>query len=187
MKQLVILALLVGIILSVVAGCRQVGRDVEVIVEGGGQFPEFLVGTWRADTDGWEFVFDADGRISSAVISLGRIRLKPGGVTTVPMREGSKGVFKPGEWMVYYIPDGRDLTVNISLKHFSAELGGGILEGRSKDVFFGPISEDGRVWEAAWTSFPDYTAHTPERSNYKLPTDLVYGMSKHLIFKKVLR
>jgi hypothetical protein len=41
---------------------------VEVAVEGGGQFPEFLTGKWKADEGGWEFVFEPNGTISSAVI-----------------------------------------------------------------------------------------------------------------------
>ena len=184
MKQLLVLF---GccVILSGLAGCQNANRGVEVIIEGGGEFPEFLVGRWKADKHGWEFVFEPDGAISSAVISLGRVRIRPGEITTVPMKMGGKGVFEPGEWMVYYAPAGRELTVKISLKNFYMELGEDVLEGKSTDIFAGPISQDGKVWLADWTSFPDYTAHTAKYPNFKMSGDPNQGVTDSLIFEKV--
>jgi len=184
MKQLMLLAGFV-VLLAPLAGCQNTNRGVEVIIEGDGEFPEFLVGEWKADKDGWEFVFEPDGTISSAVISLGRVRLKPGEVTTVPMKMGGKGVFEPGEWMVHYAPAGRELTVKISLKNFYVELGKGVVEGKSTDIFAGPISQDGKVWQADWTGFPDYTAHTAEYPNFNLSEGTDAGISKTLVFEKV--
>jgi len=34
---------------------------VEVVIDGDGRFPGFLVGRWRADKGGWEIVFEPDG------------------------------------------------------------------------------------------------------------------------------
>jgi len=74
--------LLVYIFLAAaLAGCRSspAYKDgVEVIVDDGGQFPSFLVGTWKAKDGGWEFVFEPDGKISSAIVSIGRAKLQPG-------------------------------------------------------------------------------------------------------------
>ncbi len=193
MKQLLVLAGF-AVLLSALAGCQNANRGVdpapprggvEVIIEGGGEFPEFLVGGWKADKHGWQFVFEPDGAISSAVISLGRIRMKPGEVTTVPMKMGGKGVFEPGEWMVHYAPAGRELTVKISLKNFYVELGKGVVEGKSTDIFVGPISQDGQGWLADWTSFPVYTAHTPEYPNFPMYEDPNQGLTYSLIFEKV--
>ncbi len=184
MKQLVVLAGF-AVLLSALAGCQNANRGVEVIIEGDGEFPEFLVGGWKADKDGWEFVFEPDGAISSAVISLGRVRMKPGQVTPVPTKLGGKGVFEPGKWMVHYAPADRELTVKISLKNFYMELGEAVLEGKSTDVFTGPISQDGKVWQADWTSFPDYTAHTAEYPNFNLSDGTDSGITKSLVFEKV--
>jgi len=184
MKQLLVLAGF-AVLLSGLAGCQDPNKGIEVIIEGGGEFPEFLVGKWRADRDGWEFVFEPDGTISSAVISLGRVRMKPGEITTVPMKMGGKGVFEPDEWMVHYAPVGRELMVKISLKNFYVELGKGALEGKSTDIFAGPISQDGKVWQVDWTSFPDYTAHTAEHPNFNLSERTDSGITKSLVFEKV--
>ncbi|MHC4314904.1 MAG: hypothetical protein ACYSW3_20850 [Planctomycetota bacterium] len=168
MQRLLVL-LFCGLSVFQLGGCQGSKSDVDVIIEGGGEFPEFLVGGWKADKDGWEFVFEPDGTISSVVVSLGRIRLKPGEVTTVPMKMGGKGIYEPGEWIVHYVPAGRELMVRISLKN----------------LFAGPISQNGKVWQVEWTSFPDYVAHTPKHPNFPMFEKTDYGFSKTLIFEKV--
>ena len=167
------------------AGCQNTNQAVEVIIDDGWSFPHFLVGKWKAETHNWEFVLEADGTISSAVISFGRIRMKPGEVTKVPMKMGGKSVFEPGEWTVHWAGAERELTVVIRLKHFYAELGGGVLEGKSTDVLVGEVSDDGRVWLVDWTSFPGYIAHTAKYPDFDLSADPNYGVSKTLIFKRV--
>ena len=164
MNRLLVL-LVCGLSIFQLVGCQSPARNksgIEVIIEGNGEFPEFLAGVWRADKDGWEFVFEPDGTISSAVITMGRVRMKPGEVTTVPMKMGGKGVFEPGEWMVYYTPVGRELMVKITLKNLYVELCKDTLEGKSTDIFAGPVSQNGKVWHAAHglPEGPGYTGHS---------------------------
>ncbi len=184
MKQLLVLFGCCVILLGL-AGCQNANRGIEVIIEGGGEFPQFLVGRWKADKDGWEFVFEPNGAISSAVISLGRVRMKPGEITTVPMKMGGKGIFEPGKWMVHYTPAGRELIVKISLKNFYVELGKDVLEGKSTDIFTGPVSKDGKVWQVDWTNFPDYTVHTAKYPKFPVHRDPNQGVTYSLIFEKV--
>ncbi|MHC4112648.1 MAG: hypothetical protein ACYSWZ_04825, partial [Planctomycetota bacterium] len=105
--------------------------------------------------------------------------------TTVPMKMGGKGIYEPGEWIVHYVPAGRELMVRISLKNLYLEMGENILEGKSTDVFAGPISQNGKVWQVEWTSFPDYVAHTATHPNFPMFEKTDYGFSKTLIFEKV--
>ena len=184
MKQTLVLAGC-AIFLLGLAGCQNANRAVKVIVEGDGQFPEFLTGTWKADKHGWEFVFEPDGRISSAVVSLGRVRIKPGRVTTVPMKKGGKGVYEPGEWMVYYAPISRELTVKISLKNFYMESGRAVVEGESTVIFVGPVSENGKVWYADCTSLPEYVVHTAKHPHFEMSEDPNYGITYTVTFEKV--
>lgn len=175
-----------GVLLLV--GCRtpepQPGT-AKVTVDTEGEFPDFLVGTWKADRHGWEFVFEEDGTFASAVISLGRVRLFPGQVARLKTVTGGDGVFEPGEWTAVYAQDTRELTVQIALKGLRIEMGDNILQGKSSDIFVGPVSEDGKIWQAKWTSFPQYTAHTPEHPNFDMSTDQVYGTTAELTFSKV--
>jgi hypothetical protein len=158
--------------------------DVQAIVEGGGAFPGSLAGRWKAQQHGWEFEFEPDGRISSAVISLGRVRVVPGKTTTMPTRSGDQAVFTPGRWTVLYTPSTRELTVKITMDHVRVEMAGNIVEGTSTDTFVGPIAATGRTWQAQWTTFTQYVAHTPDNASFNLSTDPTYGETKPLIFDK---
>ena len=180
--------LVCSLFVCLLCGCRNpapAGRATEVIIEGGESFPDFLVGTWRADRGGWEFVFGPDGSISSAVISLGRVRIKPGQVTTVPMQMGGKGVFKPGPWVVQYSCEQRQLIVDIKIDDFRAELGGGVIKGRTQDIFVGSISGDGRLWWAERFSYPEYIADTKKFPDYKLTVERSDAPREALLFQKV--
>ena len=168
------------------AGCGSGSRAVEVVIEGDGQFPEFLVGRWKADKHSWEFVFEADGTISSAVIALGAVTMKPGETSIVPMVVGGKGIFEPGPWLVHYSPASRELMVEVSLKHFYAEMAGAVMEGKVRDVLVGEIAGDGKSWQADWNSFPEYFVTTHAYRNYKLPADPNDNPQATLIFEKVV-
>ena len=171
MKQLVVL---VGcaVFLSGLAGCQRPAQTtppvsgVEVIIEGGGEFPQFLAGTWKADKDGWEFVFERDGTISSAVIDSGMIRVTPSEkvatIATRPLKDGGKGVYELGQWAVQYSPDNRELAVEVVVEHYNLNMGSFGLEGHSTDWFVGPVSEDSQMWEAEWFTFRKTTAWGPE-------------------------
>lgn len=168
-------------------GRNQAGDAVKVAIEENSQFPKFLVGTWRAsNNEGWEFVFEADGKITSAVIALGRVRIPPGQLTTVPTITGGKGVFQPGQWTVHYIPSTRELTIKIVIDSLRVEMGDNILEGKSTDVFVGRIAPTGNTWQVEWTSFPQYTGHTKEHPNFDFSGDLVYGTTETLVFEKIV-
>ncbi|HUW20940.1 MAG TPA: hypothetical protein VMW16_16690 [Sedimentisphaerales bacterium] len=182
MKQLVAL---VGcaVFLMGLSGCRSANPGVDVVVEGGGEFPQALVGRWQADKNQWEFVFEPDGTISSAVIDSGFIRVVPSrGTATVPTRMGGKAVYKLGRWTVSYSASSRELAVEVVVDFFHIDMGADWLEGNSTDLFAGPVSEDWQQWRAEWISFPKYIAFTPEPG--ELPVDPLDTVTE-LVFKKV--
>jgi hypothetical protein len=168
------------------SGCRSsAGNGVEVTIDGIEQFPNFLVGTWKAEEGGWEFVFEPDGKISSAVASIGRVKLQPGKTTTVPMQMGGKSVYKPGTWSVQYSHQQRELVVEIAIDSFRIELGNDVIEGRTRDFFVGSISEDGKSWWAERLCFPEYVVNTDKYHNYKLPVDPKDAPRESILFRKV--
>jgi len=180
--------LVFGSLIMLPTGCQKQAGDseaVKVLIDGDGQFPESLIGRWKADEGGWEFVFEQEGTISSAVISLGRVRLRPGQTTIVPMKLGGEGVFKPGPWTVQYSPETRELIVEITIEEFRVELGEDTLQGKSRDFFVGQISEDSQFWLADRFSFPEYSVDTNEYRNYTLPIDPNQTPPESLMFQKV--
>jgi len=131
MKRLVVLAGCAVILLGL-AGCQNTGGgdrgvgpaptrgDVEVIIEGGGEFPEFLVGTWKDEKRGWEFVFEPDGTISSVVMGPIPIEMKggtlAGNITDVLLGPVS-GEQWQAEWFNFpkytsFIPEPHELRVD---------------------------------------------------------------------------
>lgn len=178
-----------GASMLLAGGCHKAmdgpAAAVNVVVEGGKAFPAELAGRWRADEDGWELVFAPDGRIASAVISLGRVRVVPGRTTTVPTKTGGQGVFTPGPWMVDYSPDSGQFTVKIAMEHVRVEMAGNVIEGSSADVFAGPVDRTRGTWQTLWTTFTKYTGRTPEKPSFDLSTDPTYGETKPLTFRKV--
>jgi hypothetical protein len=181
-------ALLGSLFILLLPGCHSPAPKqggVEVIIDGDGQFPDFLVGTWKADTGGWEFVFEPSGTISSAVISLGRVRMRPGQVTTMPMQMGGQGVYEPGTWAVQYSHQQRELLVEITIERFRIELGDSVLKGSTHDIFVGSISQDGQLWWAERFSRPQYIADTKKYHNRKLTVEPSDKPVEGLLFQKV--
>ncbi|MFA5422465.1 MAG: hypothetical protein WC374_01235 [Phycisphaerae bacterium] len=186
------------LVLLMAAGCRmeqpeQQASDIEfssyeetkVVIKGGNAFPSYLAGTWIDQNRQWQFTFQPDGKISDIVHSMGHVKLEPGKTTTFPMRIDGTNIYKPGQWIVVYDTVNQELTVQIALDYMYAEVGGGIIEGSSLDIFSGPVSDDGKVWQVNWVGYPQYTAHTEKHPNFSLGGDEVPHRQKSLIFKKV--
>jgi hypothetical protein len=172
-----------------VAGCitpaNKPSNPMQVIVEGTGQFPASIAGRWQSDQDGWEFVLDPNGRISSAIISFGRVRVKPGQTATTTTLDGGKAVFEPGPWVVHYVPSTAELTIKITMSHVRVETVDNVLEGHSTDVFVGKVQPAEGLWEVQWTTFAHYTARTSADSKAELVTEPENGESRPLVFREV--
>ena len=117
-------------------------------------------------------------------MSIGRMKIKPGQTTTLPMKMGGKSIVEPGKWSVQYVPVQKELNVTIVLEHFRVEMGGNVVEGESIDLFFGQISESKEEWKAEWYSSPRYVVSTDEYESYELPMDPNENM-KIILFEKV--
>jgi hypothetical protein len=185
MRHLLVLAGFT-VILSGLCGCQKPLSNtsgVDVIIEGGGGFPTLLAGHWKDAKKGWEFVFEPDGTISSAVIDSGFMVVKPSeGSATKPMKMDGKAVYELGQWTVQYAPNERKLSVEVVVDFFHVDIGRDALEGYSIDWFVGPVSEDWTQWEAEWKSAPMYIALTPEPDILPVDPNETIQM---LLFEKV--
>lgn len=162
--------------LFVFSGCSQpepirTGPAVEVVVDGDGVFPEFLVGRWKSDDHGWEITFDRDGRISLVRMSFGGFEVTPGKATVVAMKGDGQSVLEPGTWYVEYHKESRELAVEIVIDSFRIEIGTGVVRGSSIDQLVGTVSEDEGLWHASWSSYPTYIVDTEKFSGKQLDTN----------------
>jgi len=162
MKQ-VLSFLLFGVWLACFGGCRTAEPIADVIVEGNGRFPASLAGMWTANKGNWQFVFEPDGDISAAVINEGLIKVEaPTKEYRISLQDFGSGVYELGRWTVQYWPQNRELTVEVVVAHFHLDMPEYVIEGRSRDVFVCPVSEDGRTWRAEWFMFPQITVLNPD-------------------------
>jgi len=170
-----------GTFLIVLSACQETGQyvktpgNLEVVVEDNGEFPDFLVGKWVSDKDGWVFIFEPDGRISRAQISMGRTEIVPGEIKTLPTRGGGKAVYVPGDWQLIYSPASRELSVDVVMNYVRVEMGDQTLQGKARDIITGTVSEDGQLWRTFVSSFPEYEGfpNKPEDLPYLREVDFV--------------
>jgi hypothetical protein len=178
MKKAISILLLTSYFTLLLSGCaNQVQKHT-----GTGTFPDYLAGKWVANQGGWEMTFTENGKIEKITHTLGRVEMKPNEKTTVPMRMEGTSVYEPGEWLIEYDSSKNELTVTITLEHFYAEVGSGTVEGKSRNLFVGELSEYN--WYAEWTCFREAKANTPDFKDFDLSTPY-WGDSRDIVFEKV--
>jgi len=152
--------------------------SVDVIIEGGGEFPEFLVGKWRGVGQSWGFAFEPGGKIAYARIPMGGSIIKADEVTILPTKQGGKATFVPGDWVVKYSPENRELSVMVVMDLIRIEMAGEALQGNVVHEVRGVISEDGKMWDTVIDSYPEYEGFPV------LPEELPF--QKKVLFAKVV-
>ena len=139
--------------------------------------PSDVAGTWKAQDSPWKIVLSPDGTVSSAVIPIGEVEIKPNQATRVEMKDGSYSTFKAGDCVVEYTPTTRELFVSIEMEKIGIKFLDNVIAGNSIDRFVGPVSEDGRFWKADWITVFDYGPRFPQE-----PNDI---FAKPLVFEKI--
>lgn len=116
-------------------------------------FPPNMVGAWESDKYNWMIVFDNSGKIikynhmlAGPVITEDNIVYKEG------PDSGTYMLFVMG-YCESSLEDNHILTVISVVDHYELKFPHGELIGRTKDVFCGPISQNEKTWNAAWTSY----------------------------------
>jgi hypothetical protein len=143
-------------------------------------FPPSVAGTWQAEDGLLKIVLSKDGKVESAVVSLaGGTDVRPNETTTFEMKDGKMGRVTAGDCLVEYNPPTRELFVSIEIKEIYIPLGDDALTGNSVDLFKGPVSWDGKTWNAKWTAVFDYGPRFPQDEN-----DVNNGIQT-VVFRKV--
>jgi len=169
MKQLVMLAEC-AIILLGFGGCQ--GRAVKS--SGTKVIPPDIAGTWKAKNSPWKIVLSPDGTVSSAVIPMGEVELKPNQTMRMEMKDGQFSTFKAGDFDVEYIPAARELFVSIELEDMHIVYLDNVIDGNSIDRFVGIVSEDGKEWVADWINIFDYGPRFPQDANDIYAEQLIF-------------
>jgi hypothetical protein len=139
--------------------------------------PPDIAGTWKAQDSPWKIVLAPDGTVTSVVIPMGEVEIRPNKTTKVTMLDGSYSTYKAGDCIVEYKPDTRELFVSVKMKKIHIRYLDNALDGNSIDRFVGPVSKDGKTWTADWINIYDYGPRFPQDAN-----DI---SAEPLIFEKV--
>lgn len=174
MKRLFVIVFCVIVFALIMAGCQlqsdqSLSTDeksgADVFIEGGGQFPQFLVGTWKAETRPWKIVLSSDGTVSSAIIPMGKVEVRPNQTTKVEMKDGQYSTYKAGDFEVTYNPADKELFVSIEILEYHIIYLHNVIDGNSIDRFVGEVTEDGEYWMADWIGIFDYGPRFPQDQN----------------------
>ena len=174
MRLKVGLIFILGLILLWAAGCQRASRQ-PLVSEA--VLPPDITGTWKAQDSPWKIVLSPDGTVSSAVIPMGEVEVKPNQTTKTEMKDGSYSTFKAGDCVVEYTLTTRELFVSVQMEEIHIAFLDNVIDGNSIDRFIGPVSEDGKVWTADWITVFDYGPRFPQDAN-----DVFAGQ---LIFEKI--
>jgi len=139
--------------------------------------PTDIAGTWKAQDSLWKIVISGDGTLSSAVIPMGEVEIKPNQTTKVEMKDGSFSTFKAGDCVVEYTPKTRELFVSVQMEKIHVKFLDNVIDGNSIDRFVGSVSQDGKFWMADWITIFDYGPRFPQE-----PNDI---FAKPLVFEKM--
>ncbi len=137
-------------------------------------FPPGIAGTWQAEGEVWKIVLTPDGEVNSAVVPMATAEVSPNKTTEFEMKDGKMSHITAGECIAEYNPSTRQLFVSIELKEIYIALPADALTGNSFDIFKGPVSRDGKTWNAEWTNVFDYGPRFPQDENDIVPVPLTF-------------
>lgn len=147
-------------------------------------FPKKLAGKWIEAENKWEITFEKNGTVSSILHPFGLVNIVPGKTTIVPLIDDGNANIQAGKCVVQYSHQTRELVIEINIDNMLWNKGKEILEGNSKDIIWGKVSDDGTTWEAQWQSFPKYFVTTEGYNKYELPMDEGGDDKGIIVFKK---
>lgn len=163
----------------------EVPRKSELVLVGTESFPENLAGRWLDDRMRWDIVIEKNGQISEVIHNMGRVTVKMGQVSKVPLKDGGEGIMQPGEWVLQYDADSREMAISVDIDKVRFQVGSQIVEGSCRDLLYGEVSEDYSTWVAQWNTFPTYYVTTGEYEHHQLPMDEHLENMGTITFKRI--
>jgi hypothetical protein len=136
--------------------------------------PPEVAGTWKARDRLWKITLLPDGTVHSVLIPLGLAEVGPNQALHFEMKDGSISTVKAGNCTADYNPKTRELFVKVDVEHIEIRFEDQLLEGHSENIFFGVVSEDGKLWETEFLEVFDYGPRFPQDANDIIPEPVVF-------------
>jgi hypothetical protein len=159
-------------------GCGQPASDKAggaAAGEAKSPLPPFVAGTWQQRGGVWRMTIEPNGIVSSALIPLGEVTVRPHQTTEMKMIDGkSVSTFTGGDMFAEYNPANRELFVFIEVKEFHVRVFDVRTGGNTVSRFTGPVSGDGSVWSPDWIEIFDYGPKLPMDVNAIEPSLCIF-------------
>jgi hypothetical protein len=160
------------------SGCEKPAAEnanKAVIDQNPNKIPSSVAGTWQMRAGVWRMVIEPNGIVSSALIPVGEVVIRPHQTTTVAMIDGNFSTYTGGDCFAEYNPANRELFVYIEVNDINIRAFNYRLEhGSTVDRFTGPVSEDGLVWKPSWINIFDYGPEFPQDVNAIEPEPCIF-------------
>lgn len=161
-----------------VGGCSKpaIGSKTErqVVGQSAEAFPSFAAGTWQQRDGVWKIVVEPNGVVSSIILPLGTVVVRPNRTSELKMKDGSVSTIVGGDFVSECEPTTRELQVYIETKEIHIRFLDHRMNGNRLDSFCGPVSEDGKVWEPNWIEIFDYGPEMPQDVNEIYPEPIIF-------------
>jgi hypothetical protein len=145
MKRVIFLVYSGFSLFLILAGCQDTGKtakEIDLVFQDRNDFARALAGAWQAEDSPWEIAFAPDGTLSSAVIPLGKVRIRPNKATKVKGYRGEPGIFQAGSCPVYLEPQSRQISIQIPMERVYAQFASSSLDGTCQYFIEGEMAKN---------------------------------------------
>lgn len=176
-------------VIVALTGCRGPAKAINdpnmvILLIDSSTFPKHLSGKWINEENKWEITIEKDGAVSSILHPFGLVTIIPGKTTIIPLIDEGSANIQTGKCVVQYSGQTRELIIEVNIDNMRWDKGKEVIEGNVKDVLWGLVSEDGKLWDARWHSLSKYYVTTDGYNKYELPMDEGGDDRGIVIFKK---
>jgi hypothetical protein len=157
-------------------GCEKASVQGKSKIEQRNRFPEIMVGRWEGGTtkSTWAFEFQPDGTILKMHHAMaGEVDLTQDGAYIVTDNPPISTEFYLAPCQAEYDPATNEVSIEVFMGYYKIQVYETVLEGNSTDIFKGPLSQDGKTWNAYWLDYFEIEGKKLKRETVK-PRPIVF-------------
>ena len=133
------------------AGCEKAGVEGKNATVQSVRFPAVMVGRWEVKSakPTWAFDIKPDGSILEMYhIMVGEVNFTEGEAHIEKNNPRVSTEFFLAPCEAKYDPATGEVSIEVVMDYYKIQSRGAVVEGGRTDIFKGPVSKDGRTWNA---------------------------------------
>ncbi len=164
-----------AILLVVFVGCQNPDIQGKSTINQPRRFPDVMVGRWKAEIGrlNWTFEFQPDGSILKMNhYTAGQVDLTQDGAYIERDKPPVHIEYFLAPCQAEYDPATNEVSIEVITVYFKIQSLDAAMEGSRTDLFKGPLSENGKTWNADWLSSLEIKDKKPLKP--RRPSPLVF-------------